>query len=214
MAGDVKEPIFEGKAGRTRQEKLHFRDAAGLPRMITVTRVVNLLTDPHLEAPLLMGTLHRLEGAEGLAIPLVVHDPERRRVAIVLPEALRYLEIHERIRWLSQLVQEEGFVPRYVQEPKVVVGLAELQRWFEEPPESRVQEKEEELRRLEQSLHRKEQQLAIREQRLRERAEEVTRREDDVRERIDTAQALARELLARESELQKRLKALEEREQA
>ncbi|MBN8612415.1 MAG: hypothetical protein J0L92_17615, partial [Deltaproteobacteria bacterium] len=213
--GDHDEPTYEGRAGRTRREVVHFTAADGLARSAAVTRVVNLGTDPQLRDVLLSGALHRNEGAEDLAISVVVHDPGARRIVIFLPEPIRHHELGERTRWLTQLGEDrESPLPRYPQEPRVAVGVAQLRTILSEPTGAAVGRREAALAQKEEASTKREELVSQREQRLRERAEQITRREDELREKGEENEAGVRDLAMRESELESRLLALVDRERA
>ena len=207
---DHDEPTYEGRAGRTRRELVHFMTRDGISKSASVTRVVNLASDPQLREPLLGATLHRSEGAEDLAIAVVVHDPEARRVVISLPETIGHHELAERARWLAQLGEDrESPVPRYVQEPRVAIGAAQLRALLAEPTATIGARQ---LEQREEQLAKREELVAQREQRLRERAEQITRQEDEIREKAEENEAGQRDLLMRESELESRVLALVDRE--
>jgi hypothetical protein len=212
---DHDEPTYEGRAGRTRREVVHFTTAEGIARSAAVTRVVNLGTDPQLRDALLGGSLHRAEGGEDLAIAVIVHDPGARRVVIHLPEPIRHHELAERTRWLTLLGEDrESPLPRYAQEPRVAVGLAQLRAILSEPTGAAVARREGQLAQKEENVAKREELVISREQRLRERAEQITRREDEIRERAEENEAGQRDLAMRESELESRLLALVDRERA
>jgi hypothetical protein len=212
---DHDEPTYEGRAGRTRREIVHFTTADGVAKSAAVTRVVNLGTDPQLRDALLGGSLHRAEGGEDLAIAVVVHDPGARRVVIHLPEPIRHHELAERTRWLTLLGEDrESPLPRYAQEPRVAVGLTQLRAILSEPTGAAVARREGQLAQKEENVAKREELVITREQRLRERAEQITRREDEIRERAEENEAGQRDLAMRESELESRLLALVDRERA
>jgi hypothetical protein len=213
--GDHDEPAYEGRAGRTRRELVHWSAADGAGRSGSFPRVVNLGTDPHLRDGLLAGSLHRADGGEELAIPTVVHDPGARRVVLFLPEALRHHEIAEKARWFAQLAEDhEALIPRYAKEPRVAVGLAQLRAVLSEAPAGVLASREAALVQKEDALAKREDVVVQREQRLRERAEQITRREDEIREKTEENEAGVRDLAMRESELESRLAALVDRERA
>lgn len=213
--GDHDEPAYEGRAGRTRRELVHWSAADGSAKSAAVPRVLNLGTDPQLRDALLAGTLHRGDGGEELAVATVVHDPGARRVVLYLPEPLRHLELAERARWLAQLAEDhESHIPRYAKDPRVAVGLAELRAVLAEPPGMPAAVREAALAKKEEAVAKREEVVIQREQRLHKRAEDVTRREDELRERMEETEASVRDLAMRESELESRLAALVDRERA
>lgn len=213
--GEHDEPTYEGRAGRTRREIIHFTTEGGAPRSASVTRVVNLGTDPQLREPLLTGALHRSEGAEDLVLSVVVHDPGARRVVIYLPEVIRHHELAERRAWLVRLEDDrESALPHYPQEPRVAIGLAQLRATLSEPTGTAVARRESTLAQKEEAIAKREELVSQREQRIRERAEQITRIEDEVRERAERNEAGERDLTMRESELEARLQALVDKERA
>ena len=164
---DHDEPTYEGRAGRTRREIVHFTTADGVAKSAAVTRVVNLGTDPQLRDALLGGSLHRAEGGEDLAIAVVVHDPGARRVVIHLPEPIRHHELAERTRWLTLLGEDrESPLPRYAQEPRVAVGLTQLRAILSEPTGAAVARREGQLAQKEENVAKREELVITREQRL------------------------------------------------
>ena len=121
------EPPYEGAPGRTRLQTIHFPEPGGRVRSVQVYRVVNVATDPHLRELALTGALHRFEQGEELAIPFVFHDPGRRKLALVVPEALRHRELALRAELLTEIAEAtDAPVPAYVRDATTVVGFAAL----------------------------------------------------------------------------------------
>jgi hypothetical protein len=83
------EHAFEGRAGRTRREFIHWTGEGGIARSAQVYACVNLNSDPKLREGLLSLGVQRGEGGEELLVPLVVHDPALQKLILFLPEALR-----------------------------------------------------------------------------------------------------------------------------
>ncbi|UJR85929.1 hypothetical protein [Sandaracinus amylolyticus] len=243
MAEPTSEAPYQGRAGATRVESVHLPLTGGALRTLTVHRAVNVASDPQLRERVLAGALHRFEGVE-LAVPFVLHDPAARKLAIVLPEALRHEQLRERARFLSAVAEDASApVPAYVAEATVVVGIAELAEYLARPSAASQRAAEEEelvskrkeigaaqqdLMSLEEAIAERAEALTQREQRIRERAEDVTRREDELtmrgdeharREaelarRAEELDATRRDLAMREHELDQRLESIVERERA
>ena len=55
-------PVYQGRAGQTRTERVHLVELNGAVRSVEVYRVVNVVTDPELRARVLAGQLHRIYG--------------------------------------------------------------------------------------------------------------------------------------------------------
>jgi hypothetical protein len=121
---------YEGAVGRTKIESTHVTIPDGFLRSVQVYSVINVATDPHLKEAALAGALHRFESGEPLAVPFVYHDPDARKLALVLPEVLRHHELRERARLLERIADDPTVsVPRYVREATVVIGGEELQAY-------------------------------------------------------------------------------------
>lgn len=193
--------IYEGKLAATRTEPTHVTLPDGSIRSLAILRAVNFATDPQLREPVLTGAVHRFEGGEELAIPMIVHEPREHCIVIYLPESLRHLELDERARYAIALRDDtEQSVPRYAREPRVAIGLAALAAAIAPETNSRAADA---ARHAE--LDEREEQLVQRDARMRERAESLTRREDEILGSTDA-------LTVRERELERRTKLLEERE--
>ena len=196
------ELAFEGRAGRTRREFIHW-STDGVAQSAQVYACVNLETDPTLREAL-------LSSSEALLSPVVVHDPAARKLVLFLPEPLRALELQERAKWLAKLAEEtECAVPRYVREPRVAVGLAHLRAVLAEPAGVA---KERALVQRDEALTKREEAVQLREQRLRERAEAITRREDELSEKMEESEAAVRDAAMQQQELEARLQSIADRE--
>ncbi|MFW6052081.1 MAG: HEAT repeat domain-containing protein [Myxococcota bacterium] len=165
----------------------------GAIQVVPAHRVVNVATDPDLREPTLAGILHRFENGDELAVPFVYHDPDARKLALVLPPSLRHRELSERARLLEALAADaEHPIPTYARHFAVVVGVEELAEYLAlpAPAGSAV-----EAARREAALRAQEQELAGVEAELRERARELEGREQalDAREQ---------ELAAREAAIE------------
>ncbi|MCB9598260.1 MAG: hypothetical protein H6719_36440 [Sandaracinaceae bacterium] len=201
--------------------------------------VVNVGTDPHLKEPALSGALHRFESGEALAIAFVYHDPGARKLALVVPTALRHEEIALRAKLLTALAEDrESPIPGYVAEGTTVVGVAALKTYLEakdtrvalgelELEKDSVAKREHALLQRETILTQREAELANaqkdhairgealsqREERLHSRAETVTRREDELRTLSEEIEAARADLRMQEQELESRFEMLHEREE-
>jgi hypothetical protein len=190
-----------------------------------VHRVVNVATDPALGEAALQGTLHRLDSGETLAVAFVYHDPAARKMALVLPLALRHRELTERARLLSELATDVAHpIPDYVRRFETVVGPEGLARFASESGkiddgalaawQDDVAERERSLAERELSLAEREQGFEQSETEHRERGDALTERERELKLYFERLEAHERELALREQELEGRFEALREREAA
>jgi hypothetical protein len=204
------EHAFEGRAGRTRREFIHWTGEGGVARSAQVYACVNLNSDPKLREGLLSAGVQRGEGGEELLVPVVVHDPALQKLILFLPEALRSLELQERAKWLAKLAEEtECAVPRYVREPRVAIGVVQLRAVLAEPAGGA---KEIALVQRDEAVTKREEAVQLREQRLRERAEAITRREDELTEKMEESEAAVRDAAMQQQELEARLQSIADRE--
>jgi len=200
------ELAFEGRAGRTRREFIHWT-IDGVAQSAQVYACVNLNTDPKLREALLSGVNQR---GEELAAPVIVHDPALQKLILFLPEPLRALELQERAKWLAKLAEEtECAVPRYVREPRLAVGVVQLRAVLAEPAGGA---KEIALLQRDESVTKREEAVQLRELRLRERAEAITRREDELSEKMEESEAAVRDAAMQQQELEARLQSIADRE--
>ncbi len=218
--GETQEPAYTGPVGKTRREQVHVTIPGGHLRSIPIYVAVDVKSDPGLKEAALGGALHRFEGGEELAVPFVYHDPDARKLALVIPEALRHRELLERARFLERLATDTDHeIPPYVREAAVVIGAQELLAYVErEAPQdaSKVAEEAAEaagaLAIRESELDGRNEKLSEREERLHTRAEDVTRREDEVRTAVEMFEVQQRDLEVQQEELARRLDKLQQRE--
>lgn len=221
---DDHEPPYEGTPGRTRLRSIHLPQPTGVVRTLQVYDVVNVGTDPHLREVALGGALHRFEDGDELAVPFVYHDPDARKLALVLPAVLRHEALRRRAELLHALSEDTATaVPGYVAEATVVIGVAALLAHLEAPAggmiasalalrEAGVSKAEEVLEQKSGDLDIQSDVLEQREERLQTRAEAVTRREDELRSWSEELEAGQADLTMREQELDARFEMLRERE--
>jgi len=93
--------------------------------------VLELLTDTGLQP----ARCTRCGAELGLAEAFLVDQPERRRLALFVPDALAHRELELRAEALTTLAASPSPVaPSYAAEPVPLVGVAALQKWlFGEP---------------------------------------------------------------------------------
>ena len=121
------EAPYQGKLGTSRLESVHVPLPDGRIRSVAVYVAVNLASDPHLAGAATSGGLHRFEGGEELAVPFIFHDPNARKLCVVVPEALRHQELKERAKLLTAIADDPATpVPAYVREATSVIGPAGL----------------------------------------------------------------------------------------
>jgi hypothetical protein len=220
-AQDTSEASYQGKLGASRLENVHVPLPDGRVRSVAVYLAVNVATDPQLAGAATSGGLHRFETGEELALPFVYHDPAARKLCVVVPEALRHLELKERAKLLTAIAADESVpVPAYARDAVSVIGAAGLASYLARSEseyrdrESVIAAKEAELANRDATMRAKEEVLATRETRMRERAEDVTGREDELRQLAEENEAMGRDLAMREQELESRLASLADRERA
>jgi hypothetical protein len=188
--------VWESPRGETRLEAVHLPLFGGIIRTVRVHRGVNLDTHPELEAAVRDGTLHELDSGESLAVPYLLHLPHRRRLALVVPEALRHEALRVRARFFADLASDAlDPVPPYVLEAQVVVGQAELAELLDAPerpraldPEAaelliragRLAQEEGRVGAWEAELEARERELELREAELEVREEELAAGEEDL----------------------------------
>lgn len=126
---------YSGIVGATRQASIHYTCPCGTMVAVSVYRSVDVRSHPALGERLLAGdpaqalnTVRCPGGREPVlvAIPVVYHDPDRRLLALVLPEAARHRELEERAALLAALAAEPVPVPPYARDFAVVFGPAGL----------------------------------------------------------------------------------------
>lgn len=223
---EEQEPSYEGAPGRTRLRSIHVPLPSGFVRTVQVYDVVNVATDPNLREPALAGALHRFETGEVLAVPFVYHDPGARKLALVVPEVLRYQELELRAKLLLELAEHaDQPLPSYAREATCVIGTAELRGYLERPNttaalgeivelQREITTREAQLETRAQDVEIQSEALTQREARLHQRAEQVTRREDELRAYGEELEAAQADLAMREQELESRFESLRQRETA
>src|SRR5262249_46820370 len=115
----------------------------------------------------------------------VYHDPAARKLCVVVPEALRHLELKERAKLLTAIASDESVpVPQYARDAASVIGAPGLAAYLARSEvdyqnrEAALTGREQEMATREGAASQREEALAAREVRMRERAEDVTGRED------------------------------------
>jgi len=194
-------PPYAGAAGRTRTERVHLVAEGGGLRTVEVYRVINTATHPELKALALAGQLHRLDDGRELAIPFVYHDPQNRKLALVLPGVLAHLEMKEWTRLMSEIAEDtEHAVPSYVRDCVTVVGLGALELFLE----TGVEPDDGELTEVPSVRDDASSELADRERSLLERERLLMEREREVGEQEQSLIRLASDLTGRESSILRR----------
>ncbi|MDQ3035284.1 MAG: hypothetical protein M3Y87_22965 [Myxococcota bacterium] len=213
---DIQEAPYRGRAGATRVESVHVPLAGGTLRTVAVHRAVDVGTDPQLREVVLGGRLHRLDGDLELAVPFVYHDPSLRKLALVLPEALRHEELRERARLLEKLADDTTVpVPRYAAEATVVIGLGQLSEYLAGPSARAARAHDEaELQSKRKELGAREQDLLGREEILGQREETIGQREEALARREAMLSHHEPSLAQREQALDERERAVSQREHA
>jgi hypothetical protein len=212
---------YQGKLGTSRLEHVHVPLPDGRVRSVAVYVAVNVASDPHLATAATSGALHRFEGGEELAVPFVFHDPNARKLCVVVPEVLRHRELAERAKLMTAIAEDANVpIPAYAREAVSVVGVRGLAEYLARSEnehrdrEAAIGSREADAAGREDALRQREEALASREVRMRERAEHVTGREDELRQLAEENEAMGRDLAMREQELETRLADLADRERA
>lgn len=165
------EPVYEGRLGRTRREKVHVPTPSEGWKSLEVITGVNLATEPHLREKAFAGLLNE---EQGVFVPFVLHDPAARKFCLVVTETDRHRAMRERAGLAMALAEEPGIdVPKYVSELKVVVGLKELASYCARPTpdqeERALESLREELEALRADVELRERELEMRFEALQER---------------------------------------------
>jgi hypothetical protein len=194
-------PPYSGAAGRTRTERVHLVAEGGGLRTIELYRVINTATHPELKALALAGQLHRLEDGRELAIPFVYHDPQNRKMALVVPGVLAHLEMKEWARLMAEIADDtDHAVPSYVRDCVTVVGLGALELFLE----TGVEPDDGELTEVPLVADDASSDRADRERALLERERMLLEREREIGEQEHSLIRLAGDLTSRESSILRR----------
>jgi len=201
---------YLGKPGQTRKETVHYScSKCGHVYGGQVYRCINLATDPQLATLLAQRELNTIDcpacGTTGRPnVPLVYHDPEGRRLVIMMPKGLRHMELAERLAFMALVAEDPADAPEYTILPQVAFGVGGLARLLKAAREERKREKAEkaqqaELDRRANELNMKEAALAG----LNERQSGLELRESEVVAREEDLQAKQEDLVSRRSRLTK-----------
>ena len=194
-------PPYSGAAGRTRTERVHLVAEGGGLRTVEVHRVINTATHPELKALALAGQLHRLEDGRELAISFVYHDPQNRKMALVVPGVLAHLEMREWTRLMSEIADDtDNAVPSYVRDCVTVVGLGALELFLE----TGVEPDDGELTEVPAVADDASSDQADRERALADRERLLMEREREIAEQEHSLIRLAGDLTSRESSILRR----------
>ncbi len=194
-------PIYQGRPGQTRTERVHIVEPDGTVRSIEVHRVVNVQSHPELKPRVLAGQLHRLVDGRELALPFVYHDPSARKFALVIPPALAHLEMKEWARLMTEVAEDTNApVPGYVRDGTTVLGLGALELFLE----SGVEPDDAELSVLNRPPAAPPGQQRAREHALSERGRLLDEREREAAEQEQSLVRMASDLATREASLQRR----------
>jgi hypothetical protein len=197
-------PLYAGRAGQTRTERLHLVEPDGSVRSVELHRVVNVMTDPALKPRVLAGQLHRLDDGRELALPFVYHDPLAHKFALVIPPVLAHLEMKEWARLMTEVAEDTGSpVPEYVRDGTTVLGLPALELFLESGIEPDDTELSDVAQRAAPAADR-EKALHARDQALAERERVMVKREREIAEQEQSLLRLAGDLSARDDSLTRR----------
>lgn len=210
VAGELVDPsgdfAWESALGATRHASVHVPLFGGIVRTVRVHTAVNLATHPELRERVLAGDLHRLDGGEALAIPYLLHDPDARKLAIVVPEALRHEALRERARFFQALADDvDEAVPPYVLDAALVIGPGELAELLDAAP---AVDRLPALRRHAALITVRENHVSAWERRLEELEAVLDAREDELDQLEEDLVLTEEELLTRARDLDDRLEAV------
>lgn len=194
-------PVYAGRAGQTRTERVHLVDDDGSVHSVEVYRVVNVGLQPELKPRVLAGLLHRLDDGRELALPFVYHDPVARKFALVIPPALAHLEMKEWARLMTEVAEDTSeAVPSYVREGTTVLGLGALEVFLE----SGVEPDDGELSEVSSAGRVRASAATAMDRELRERQRQLIEREREATEQDKNLVRMATDLSAREESLVRR----------
>ncbi len=223
-AGRAGATPFRGRLGKTRKQVIHVTCTCGAILAAEVYRSVNAADDPEVAAslrdatqgPFQTASCPRHDGSVPVHVPVVYHDPEGQRLALVLPEAMRHRELEERARFFEELAAEpEAEIPAYVLEAAVVFGRGELAEWAEQTSRRGAPDAAEARADAPADLERRALDLEAREQALEAREQDLEAREQDLEARERAAAEPTHRGQTdkeREARLRARERAAEERE--
>lgn len=214
---EEREPPYEGEFGRTRFASVHVTLPTGYVRLVQVYEAVNVTTDPHLQEAALAGTLHRFETGQELAVPFVYHDPEQRKLALVLPDMLRHEELMRRAKLMTALAEDrDSPVPTYVSAATTVVGVAALRAYLERPSETASRDeatrREAAIAARDEETDRQQAAMTYREAAAEERESTLAKREASTATLEATLTQREKAVTEQEARLTERENALKERE--
>jgi hypothetical protein len=210
----VKKFHYVGKPGQTRRETIHYTCAkCGHVYGGQVYRCINLATDPQLATLLAQRELNTLDcpscGTPGRPnVPLAYHDPEGRRLVIMMPKGMRHLELAERRDFLNLIMEDPADAAEYAITPQVAYGVGGLARLLKTAREERKRELEEksliaeqtaELARRNADIDRREEAVAL----MNQRQSDLELRESEMVAREEDLQAKQEDLVSRRSRLVK-----------
>jgi hypothetical protein len=217
--GKQRNASYQGVLGTTRTEKVHIALANGPTVAVEVFVGIDAVEDPALARQAFESEPDRALNAVAVAgdrhlvnVSFVYHDPRGEVFALVVPEALRHRELHERAALLAALAEDTSCdVPDYVRNHAVVFGPAGLRRFLEQQAETDL----EEARRsdLVRELDRRTTELRKHEVGLDLRADELERFGDELDNRERELDRRGHEIGDLESSLADRERALADREQ-
>lgn len=201
--------VFEGPIGSTRTDAVKVPSGAGMTSL-KVYRSINAQTDPGLLVDALAGTINT-HNDQALAVPYLLHDPERRKFVLVLHPSVAHRLLDEVSRVYAALADAPvSGLPSYVLRFDVAVGHEELARVLQSEQDEVPGTSKEGTERIRgQEAH-----LANREYRLEQRQRELTRREAELNELAAQVDARLASLGAREHEQSRALERLREQELA
>ncbi len=210
---------YLGKPGQTRQETIHYTcSQCGQLFGAQVYTCINLATDPNLATLLAQRELNTIKCPACATVgrpnmPLVYHDPEGRRLVLMLPKGSRHRELPERFEFMREVMDDAADVADYVLTPQVAFGVGGLAKLLKEARAARKRDLEEsklqadqeaELVRRQAELDRKEESLG----QMNQRVDEVELRESELVAKEEDLQTKQEDLVSRRARVVKEREAL------
>lgn len=122
---------YAGASTRTRSETRSYACRCGERHPVRLHRAIDAATDGELARAFRRGELNRTAcprcgASDAVQVSVLLHDPDARRLWLVLPDGLRHRELEERAALWRRLADDGAAAPRYVLDVEVVFGTEAL----------------------------------------------------------------------------------------